>query len=132
MGGKMSGTTNKFKKILDCSKFLCLCFCLAFSEYPSLKTKDPSVFNGIVCDSNIFLWHESEDITKEKKLFPKFQLIRILRLQVMHDYVHWQRSIDYYVKYRWRYFMWKLPSFHTKMILLNSFAEMDFLKKYYK
>ena len=35
---------------------------------------------GIFSDSNnIFLWHESEDINK-KSLFPKFQLIPILRL----------------------------------------------------
>ena len=27
--------------------------------------------------------------TKQKRLFPKFQLIPILRLQVMHDHVHW-------------------------------------------
>ena len=35
---------------------------------------------------NIFLWYESEDIN-QKSLFPKFQLILILRFQVMHDYV---------------------------------------------
>ena len=45
--------------------------------WPSLK--------GILSDSNnIFLWHESEDINK-KSLNPKFQLIPILRFQVMHD-----------------------------------------------
>ena len=34
---------------------------------------------GIFSDSNnIFLWHKSEDINK-KRLFPKFQLILILR-----------------------------------------------------
>ena len=42
---------------------------------------------GIFTDfNNIFLWHESENINK-KSLFPKFQLIPILRFQVMHDYV---------------------------------------------
>ena len=42
---------------------------------------------GIFSDSNnIFLWHESEDINK-KSLFPKFQLIPILRFQVMNGYV---------------------------------------------
>ena len=30
--------------------------------------------------------------------FPKFQLIPILRLQVMHDYVHWYCPINYCVK----------------------------------
>ena len=44
---------------------------------------------GIVSDSNsIFLWHKSEDINKNR-LFEKLQLITILRLQVMHDDVHW-------------------------------------------
>ena len=33
-----------------------------------------------------------------KKLFPKFQLILTVRLQIMHDYVHWNCSIDYCVK----------------------------------
>ena len=39
------------------------------------------------------LWHESE-----KKLFPKFQLIPILHLQVMHYCVHWHCFIDDCVK----------------------------------
>ena len=39
---------------------------------------------GIFSDSNnIFLWHELEAINKTK--LPKFQLIPILRLQVMPD-----------------------------------------------
>ena len=43
---------------------------------------------GIFSDFNkIILWHKSTDI-KKKRLFPKFQLILIFRLQVMHDYVH--------------------------------------------
>ena len=47
-----------------------------------------SPFKGIFSDSNnIFLWYESADINK-KSLFPKFQLIPILRFQVMHDYVY--------------------------------------------
>ena len=53
---------------------------------------------GIFIDSNnIFLWHESEDITK-KSLFPKFQLIPILRFLVMHDYGYFIAPIDYYVE----------------------------------
>ena len=45
------------------------------------------IIKGIFSASNnIFLWHESEDIHK-KSLFSKFQLIPILRFQVMHDYV---------------------------------------------
>ena len=35
---------------------------------------------------------------KKKSLFPKCQLIPVLRLQVMHDYVHWHCSIDHCVK----------------------------------
>ena len=46
------------------------------------------VVKGIFSDFNkIILWHKSTDI-KKKRLFPKFQLILIFRLQVMHDYVH--------------------------------------------
>ena len=59
-----------------------ICFCL---------------FKGIFNDSNnVFLWHESEDINK-KILFPKFQLIPILRFQVMHDYVCFIAPLDYCV-----------------------------------
>ena len=47
--------------------------------------------------NNIFLWHESEDINK-KSLNPKFQLIPILRFQVMHDYVCFIAPIGYCVK----------------------------------
>ena len=51
---------------------------------------------GIFGDFNsTFLWYKSDDIN-EKKLFPKFQLILTFRLQIMHDYVHWPCSIDYY------------------------------------
>ena len=53
---------------------------------------------GIFSDSNnIFLWHESEDIYK-KSLNPEFQLIPILRFQVMHDYMCFIAPIDYCVK----------------------------------
>ena len=46
------------------------------------------IIKGIFSDFNkIILWHKSTDI-KKKRLFPKFQLILIFRLQVMHDYVH--------------------------------------------
>ena len=65
---------------------------------------------GIFTDSNnIFLWHKSEGINK-KKLFPKFQLIQIFGLQVMHDFVYWHSSIDYCVKliFRTREFMLKM------------------------
>ena len=59
---------------------------------------DAVILKGIVSDSNnIILWHESEDINW-KSLFPKFQLIPILRFQVMHDYVWFIASIDYCVE----------------------------------
>ena len=52
-----------------------------------VKVKLNPKLKGIVSDSNnIILWHESEDINK-KSLFPKFQLLPILRFQIMHDYV---------------------------------------------
>ena len=51
---------------------------------------------GIFTNSNIiFLWHGSEDI--KKSLFPKFQMIPILHLQVMLDYVRFIAPIDYCV-----------------------------------
>ena len=56
---------------------------------------EPSI-KGIFSDcNNIFLWYELEDINK-KSLFPKFQLIQILRFQVMHDCVYFIAPIDYY------------------------------------
>ena len=59
---------------------------------------DVSDIKGIVSDSNnIILWHESEDENK-KSLFPKFQLLPILRFQVMHDYVWFIAPIDYCVE----------------------------------
>ena len=54
----------------------------------TLLTGNIYTFKGIFSDFNkIILWHKSTDI-KKKRLFPKFQLILIFRLQVMHDYVH--------------------------------------------
>ena len=47
----------------------------------------------------------------KKRSFPKFQLIPIFLLQIMHDYVLWHCSIDYCVKS-----MGKLLLFHPKMI----------------
>ena len=54
------------------------------------------------------------------KKLPEFQVIPILHLQVMHDYVHWHRSIDdmYCVKFKSqrRDFMQNLLLFHKEMI----------------
>ena len=41
--------------------------------------------------------HEPEDINK-KSLFPKFQLIPIVRFHVMHDFVCFNAPIDYCVE----------------------------------
>ena len=49
--------------------------------------------------NNIFLWHESDDTNKKEKkkkkksLFPKFQLIPILRFQVKNGYVYFIPSM---------------------------------------
>ena len=60
---------------------------LVFRDRSSTLIKSDLNIKGIVSDSSkIILWHESEDINK-KSLFPKFQLLPILRFQVMHDYV---------------------------------------------
>ena len=59
------------------------------------------IFKGIVNDfiSIFFMTYKSKDINT-KRLFPKNKLIPILRLQLMHDYLHWYGSIDYCVKLR--------------------------------
>ena len=55
-------------------------------------------FKGIFSNfCNIFLWLESEDIN-QKSLLPKFQLIPILRFQLMHDYVCFIAPTDYSVE----------------------------------
>ena len=46
---------------------------------------------------NIFLWHESEDLS-EKNVFPKFQLISILHFQVMYHFVCFIAPTDYRVE----------------------------------
>ena len=81
-------SNTPFSLIYSCTKTLYLVSQLHFLE--GLK--------GIFSDSNnIILWYESEDINK-KSLFSKFQLIPILRLQVMHDYVYFIAPIDYCVE----------------------------------
>ena len=54
-------------------------------------------------------------ISKKSLLSKIFKLIPILRLQVMHDYVHWNWFIDYCVELS----LWdlmQLLSFHKEMI----------------
>ena len=66
--------------------------------HPKKSPGGGSHIKGIFIDSNnILLWHESEDVN-EKGLFPKFQLIPILRFQVMQDYVCFIAPIDYCVE----------------------------------
>ena len=67
-------------------------------EKNNRQNKTCTILKGIFTDSNnIFLWQESEDRNK-KSIFPKFQLILILRFQVMHDYVCFIAPIDYCVE----------------------------------
>ena len=67
--------------------------------------------------NNIILWHESEDINKER-LFPKFRMIQFLRFQVMHEYMCFIAShrLLCWIKSRQQDFLQKLLSFHTEMI----------------
>ena len=80
--------------------YFCICkkiyFCKTYSfAYAKLYV----LIKGIFSDSNnIFLWYESEDINKKKSFFPKFQLILILRFQVMQDYMYFIAPIDYCVE----------------------------------
>ena len=83
--------------------------------------------------NNIILWHESEDILK-KKLFPKFQLIPILRFHVMHDYVRFIAPIDYCVELSLvdETFCENCSHFILKWLQPNSFGEMCFLEESYE
>ena len=67
-------------------------------RFVHLQSKSVGKFKGIFSDCNsIFIWHESKDINR-KSLFPKFQLISMLRFQVMHDYMYFIAPIDYCVE----------------------------------
>ena len=54
-------------------------------------------FIGSMVSNNSF-YDMNQKILTKKWLFPNFQLIPILHLQVMHDNGHWHCSIDYCVK----------------------------------
>ena len=62
-----------------------------------------------------------------KSLLPKFQLIPIFLLQVMHDYVHWHCSIDYCVKISLvnETLCKTLLLFHREMIPLGKCATLE-------
>ena len=81
-----------------------------FSTHPNVHIK------GIFSDfNNIFLWHESEDVHK-KSLFPKFQLIPILRFHAWLCVFHFSHRLLCWIKSHVWDFLWKLLSFHTKMV----------------
>ena len=48
--------------------------------------------------SATYFCYRNWKILTKKRLFPKFQLVPLFRLQVMHDYVHWYCAIDYCVR----------------------------------
>ena len=78
-------------------KKLCI-LCRASNAVPVQTKSQLRSIKGIFSDSySIFLWHESKDIDK-KSLFPKFQLIPILRFQVMCDYVCFNAPKNYCVE----------------------------------
>ena len=77
----------------------------------------------------------NKQANKQKSLFIKFQLISILHLQVMNNYVHWNCSIDYCARsiYLQQLWLWKLFLFSPwKRFLLFSFEEMCFLEERYQ
>ena len=68
----------------------CMALFFARTASPAWKLLQSCLnrIKGIFSDSNsTFLWHKSYDINKNR-LFPKFPLILIFHLQIMHDYVH--------------------------------------------
>ena len=83
--------------------------------------------------NSIILWHKSEDINKES-LFPKFQLIPILRFQVTHDYVCFIAPIDYCVELHLvdKTFCETCSHFILKGFQCNFFGEMCFLEESYE
>ena len=89
----------------------------------------------ILSDSkNIILWHESEHLNKQKSLFAKFQLILILRFQVIHDYLCFIAPIDYCVKFCLvdETFCQNCYHFVLKWLQPYSCGEMCFLEESYK
>ena len=64
------------------------CFCELGGVGTQARFYPPLAFFKCFDDRNIFLWHKSEDIN-QTSLFPKFQLIPILRIrfQVMHGLI---------------------------------------------
>ena len=89
---------------------------------------------GLFHDSNnIILWHDSKDINK-KSLLQKFELILILCLQVMHNYVWFITPIDCCVELIIldKTFCENCSHFIKKWFQPNSFAEICFLEERYK
>ena len=71
---------------------------------------------------------------QKKSLNPKFQLIPILRFQVMHDYVCFTAPIDYCVKEILVYetFCENCYHFILKWFQPDSFGEVYFLEESYE
>ena len=120
--------------------FTKLCFFLCFFFFSFLLQTWSWIcilynfIKGIFIDSNnIFLWHESEDINK-KGLFPKFQLIPILRFQVMHDYVCFIAPTDYCAEWSlvFETFCENCSHFKLNWFQPNSFEEVCFLEEIYE
>ena len=68
----------------------------------------------------------------KNSLFPKFQLILILRFQVMHDYVCFIAPTDYCVSLVEETFCENCSNFTLKWLQPNSFGEMCFLEERYE
>ena len=61
---------------------------IALSSNPNNLKEYSVILSTSFYDMNEQILTKKEEEEKKKSLFPKFQLIQILPLQVMHDYVH--------------------------------------------
>ena len=72
---------------------------------------------GIFSEFHNIFYGINQKIIK-KAYFKKFQLIPILRNQILHDYVCFIAPVDYYVELKSRVWdsLWKFLSFHSETI----------------
>ena len=77
--------------------------------------------------NNIFLWQKLEDFN-EKRMFQKFQLIQIFRLQVMHDFVDIAPYTTVLNKFSDIKILGKLLLFHPEMISAQFLKRNVFLR----
>ena len=81
------------------------------------KTYFVTPFKGIVSDtSNIFLWHESEDINKKKASKISVDSSFMFSSYAWVCVFHCPHRLLCWIKSRVRDFLWKLLLFHTEMI----------------